>query len=179
MAEKPTYEELERRIQELKTDYTQLEKKLLEGIAQKSKAGRAQEHTDRYESILRRKNGEKFPVLKGDEPRFDNQSGQDIGSMGVVNDITERKRMEEPLREREEKYRLLFNMGVNAMFLVDNNTTQILECNNKASQLFGYSSQQLLSMKMTDLADKNGSVPDRSDSGQPVYQCTGCHYRCG
>ena len=43
-------------------------------------------------------------------------------------------------------------MGVNAMFLVDNNTTQILECNNKASQLFGYSSQQLLSMKMTDLS---------------------------
>uniref|UniRef100_UPI004055A82A PAS domain-containing sensor histidine kinase n=1 Tax=Candidatus Electrothrix sp. TaxID=2170559 RepID=UPI004055A82A len=70
----------------------------------------------------------------------------------VINDISERKRAEEDLREREEKYRLLFNMGVNAMFLVDNNTTQILECNNKASQLFGYSSQELLSMKMTDLS---------------------------
>jgi PAS domain S-box-containing protein len=52
----------------------------------------------------------------------------------------------------EDKYRLLFNMGVNAMFLVDNNTTRILECNNKASELFGYSTQELLSMKMTDLS---------------------------
>jgi PAS domain S-box-containing protein len=69
-----------------------------------------------------------------------------------VRDITERKRAEEVLREREEKFRLLFNMNVNAMFLVDNNTTQILECNDKASQLFGYSPQELLSMKMTDLS---------------------------
>ncbi len=71
---------------------------------------------------------------------------------GIELDVTEHKRAEEALREREGKYRLLFNMGVNAMFLVDNNTTQILECNNKASQLFGYSSQELLSMKMTDLS---------------------------
>ncbi|MDZ7664364.1 MAG: PAS domain S-box protein [Desulfotignum sp.] len=67
-------------------------------------------------------------------------------------DITDRKRMEEALREREERFRLIFNMGVNAMFLVDDNTTQILECNNKASQLFGYSVQELVTMKMTDLS---------------------------
>jgi len=73
-------------------------------------------------------------------------------TLNFLHDITDHKSMEEALREREEKYRLIFNMGVNAMFLVDNNTTQILECNNKASQLFGYSSQELLSMKMTDLS---------------------------
>jgi PAS domain S-box-containing protein len=73
-------------------------------------------------------------------------------TLNFMSDITERKKAEDQLREREEKYRLLFNMGVNAMFLVDNNTTQILECNNKASQLFGYSSEELLSMKMTDLS---------------------------
>jgi PAS domain S-box-containing protein len=73
-------------------------------------------------------------------------------TLNFMSDITERKKAEDQLREREKKYRLLFNMGVNAMFLVDNNTTQILECNNKASQLLGYSSQELLSMKMTDLS---------------------------
>ncbi|MCA1793444.1 MAG: PAS domain S-box protein, partial [Desulfobacteraceae bacterium] len=73
-------------------------------------------------------------------------------TLNFLHDITERKSMEEALREREEKYRLIFNMAVNAMFLVDNNTTQILECNNKASQLFSYSVQELLTMKMTDLS---------------------------
>jgi PAS domain S-box-containing protein len=76
----------------------------------------------------------------------------DLANLCFVNDITERKRAREALRESEEKYRLIFNMGVNAMFLIDDNTTQILDCNNKASQLFGYSIQKLLSMKMTDLS---------------------------
>ena len=58
----------------------------------------------------------------------------------------------ETLQKSEEKYRLIFNMGMDAMFLVDSNTTQILECNGKASQLFGYSPQELISMKMTDLS---------------------------
>ena len=73
-------------------------------------------------------------------------------TLNFLHDITERKRMEEALREREERYRLIFSMGANAMFLVDDDTTQILECNTKASQLFGYSSQELLSMNMTDLS---------------------------
>ncbi|MEE4241923.1 MAG: PAS domain S-box protein [Desulfopila sp.] len=70
----------------------------------------------------------------------------------VILDITERKQAEIALKESEEKYRLLFNLGVDAMFLVHNTTTQILECNAKASQLFGYTPQELLSMKMMDLS---------------------------
>jgi PAS domain S-box-containing protein len=80
------------------------------------------------------------------------EDGTAIRMVGCHMDITERKLAEKALRESEEKYRLIFNMGVNAMFLVDDNTTQILDCNNKACQLFGYSLQKLLSMKMTDLS---------------------------
>ena len=71
------------------------------------------------------------------------ESGQVTHIIEQLHDITERKNAEEALREKEERYRLLFNMGANAMFLVDDNTTQILECNNKASQLFAYSSRAL------------------------------------
>ncbi|MDZ7666268.1 MAG: PAS domain S-box protein [Desulfotignum sp.] len=157
MAENPTHEELERQVQELKTDYTQLEKKLHEAeslteeimtymteglvltdtrgtvifinqrlsemlgylpeqiigkcwldivpaeqqaIAQEAEARRAKGHTDRYEIILRRKDGHKFPVMIGAGPRFDKQSNEFIGIMGVVSDITERKLAEEALRHR-------------------------------------------------------------------------------
>ena len=209
MAERPTYEELESQVKELKTDYSHLKQELhearlfsedimrymTEGLVltdtretvifinqrlsemlgylpdqiigkswldmvsaehrastQEALARRAQGHTERYEIALSHKDGHKFPVFIGAGPRFDKQSGEFIGTMGVVNDITERKQADEALRDREERYRLIFNMGANAMFLVDSNTTQILECNNKASQMFGYSFEELLSMKMTDLS---------------------------
>jgi PAS domain S-box-containing protein len=103
------------------------------------------------ERTYRRKDGTTFPVLFEDRLLTD-EDDHIKGIRTAIQDITERKRMEEALREREERYRLIFNMGANAMFLVDDNTTQILECNNKASQLFGYSSQKLLSLKMTDLS---------------------------
>ena len=88
--------------------------------------------------------------------------------------LTEQKRAKEELREKEEKFRLLFNIGVNAMFLVDNNTTQILECNNKASRLFGYTSQKLLSMKMTDLSttpeETRRACQEKVSKKERVYQ---------
>ncbi|MBM9536090.1 PAS domain S-box protein [Desulfobulbus alkaliphilus] len=76
------------------------------------------------------------------------EDGQIVAHQGFYTDVTARKKAE----ESEEKYRLIFNMGVNAMFLVDNETTQILECNTKASQLFGYTPEKLVSMQMADLS---------------------------
>jgi PAS domain S-box-containing protein len=157
MAERPTYEDLERRIQELKTNCTQLENKLLESksfteeimiymteglvltdtrgtvtfinqrlsemlgylseeiigkcwldlvppdqhaIAKEAEARRAKGHTGWYEIILRHKDGHKFLVLIGAGPRFDKLSGDFIGTMGVVTDISERKQAEKSLEEK-------------------------------------------------------------------------------
>jgi PAS domain S-box-containing protein len=71
-----------------------------QAIAKKAEARRSQGHTDRYEIILHRKNGEKLPVMIGAGPRFDKQGGQYIGSMGVVTDISERKQAEKSLEEK-------------------------------------------------------------------------------
>ncbi|MFO7750836.1 MAG: PAS domain S-box protein [Desulfobacteraceae bacterium] len=98
-----------------------------------------------------KKNGDIIQVsLTGNISR--NKNGDFQQTHCIFHDITERKQAETTLRQSEGKYRLLFNMGVDAMFLVDNNNTRILECNKKASRLFGYSSQELLSMKMADLS---------------------------
>lgn len=56
------------------------------------------------------------------------------------------------LQGNEEKYRNLFESESDAIFLIDNRTGNILEANNAASLLYGYSREELLRMKNTDLS---------------------------
>ena len=71
----------------------------------------------------------------------------------VMIDITERKRVEEELREsHEEKYRRLFELESDALFLIDNERGTICEVNRAAERLYGYSREELLRMKNTDVS---------------------------
>jgi len=81
-----------------------------------------------------------------------NSSGQPIGFRGIVRDITERKRAEEALAESEERYRQLFEAESDAIVLIDNATGCILEANSAAAALYGYSKEELLSKKNSDLS---------------------------
>jgi PAS domain S-box-containing protein len=67
-------------------------------------------------------------------------------------DITARKRVEQALRESEQKYRLLFEMESDALFLIDNETGNILDVNAAAVSLYGYSREELLRMRNVDLS---------------------------
>jgi PAS domain S-box-containing protein len=67
-------------------------------------------------------------------------------------EITERKQMEEALRESEDKYRQLFELESDAIFLIDNESGRILEANTAASALYGYTHEELLAKKNTDLS---------------------------
>lgn len=58
----------------------------------------------------------------------------------------------EALRESEEKYRHLFEMESDAILLIENDAGQILEANTAASELYGYSREELLNRKNTDLS---------------------------
>jgi two-component system cell cycle sensor histidine kinase/response regulator CckA len=74
---------------------------------------------------------------------------------GYILDITRRKRAEEALKESEEKYRELFEMESDAIFLIENSTGSILEVNQAASVLYGYSREELLQKKNTDLSSES------------------------
>ncbi len=67
-------------------------------------------------------------------------------------DSVQRKRTEAALRESEEKYRQLFELELDALFLIDNVTGEILEVNASAVSLYGYSREELLRMRNTDLS---------------------------
>ncbi|MBW1802472.1 MAG: PAS domain S-box protein [Deltaproteobacteria bacterium] len=78
--------------------------------------------------------------------------------MGHLIDITDRKQAENAMKESEEKYRRLFEMESDAIFLIENDTGNILEVNAAASSLYGFRREELIKMKNTDLS----AEPDRT-----------------
>jgi PAS domain S-box-containing protein len=67
-------------------------------------------------------------------------------------DVSERKRVEQALRESEDRYRKLFDMESDAIFLVDVHALRFLDVNRSAETLYGYSREELLQMGPKDLA---------------------------
>ncbi|MBS3808520.1 MAG: PAS domain S-box protein, partial [Bacteroidales bacterium] len=66
-------------------------------------------------------------------------------------DITERKKAEERLREREEHFKALFYQNSSVLMLVDPETGKIHDVNNKAAEFYGYSLRKLKSMNVQDI----------------------------
>ena len=78
--------------------------------------------------------------------------GRPLRMLGTIQDITERKAGEEALRDREERYRQLFQTESDAIFLVDCLTCQLVEANNAALRLYGYRQEEILRLRTTDLS---------------------------
>ncbi len=71
---------------------------------------------------------------------------------GMVEDRTKRKHAEQIILEREEKYRQLFELESDAIFLIDSETGRILEANKSASSLYGFSKEEFLQKTNADLS---------------------------
>ncbi len=70
----------------------------------------------------------------------------------IAIDITERKRAEAVLRENEDRYRQLYEAESDAIFLIENESGRILMANTAAAVMYGYSAEELLHLKNTDLS---------------------------
>ncbi len=77
--------------------------------------------------------------------------GQDC-TLGMFYDITNQTKVQEELKENEEKFRQLFEAESDAIFLIDNESGNILEANAAATTLYGYSKEELLHKKNSDLS---------------------------
>jgi len=76
-----------------------------------------------------------------------NIEGGDLIARGAVRDITERKRVEEALRESEEKYRELVE-NANSIILRFNVNGYLTFFNEHAEMLFGYSKDEVIGMNV-------------------------------
>ena len=69
----------------------------------------------------------------------------------TIRDITERKIIEESLRESEKNYKFLFQSNPQPMWVYDKHTLKFLAVNDYAISKYGYSEEEFLSMSLYDI----------------------------
>ena len=80
-----------------------------------------------------------------------NAEGRITGLCGIARDITERKLTEQALVENEEKYRKLLEDASDAIFLADVESGMLLDGNQQATALTGWSTDELKRMHQREL----------------------------
>jgi len=70
----------------------------------------------------------------------------------ILRDHTEQKALEQTLKASEKKYKRLFEAESDAIFLIDKETGQILDANPAATLIYGYSHEEFLNLKNTEIS---------------------------
>jgi PAS domain S-box-containing protein len=102
------------------------------------------------ESVRRRKDGSLVAVEIYGVPILANE--KKVGVYAMYVDISERKRAEEALRKSERDYRNLFESANDAILILEPESERILEANNKACEVYGFSREDLLGLSLKKLS---------------------------
>lgn len=95
-----------------------------------------------------------------------NENNEVIGIVAFAQDITERKMIEKELQENQERYKTLFQMESDSLFLLDKETGAILDANNAACRTYGYTIEELLKLKNTDMSAEPEKTKHATDQSQ-------------
>ena len=87
-----------------------------------------------------------------------NEEGKISRYVGIADDITERKKAEEALRESEEKYRELVKHAPTGIYELDFRTDRFVSINDVMCELTGYSREEFLKMSPDNLLDEEGKA---------------------
>ncbi|HTY37975.1 MAG TPA: PAS domain S-box protein [Bacteroidota bacterium] len=111
------------------------------------------------ELLNRKKNGELYWEFVTISPLRDS-TGQITHFLGIKEDITKRKRVDEALRISEENLRVIFNSVYDAIFIHELNGT-VIDVNEKGLKMFGVTKEQALTLSMKDdLSSKENALDD-------------------
>ncbi len=109
------------------------------------------------EVINKTKDGRLVHIEATANPMLD-ERGQIIGFLAIQRDVTERSRVEQRLRESEEalreseaEYRGLFDNSPMPTWVFDIETMRFLAVNEAAIKHYGYSREEFLRMRVTDI----------------------------
>jgi histidine kinase len=86
-----------------------------------------------------------------------NARGDIIAAMEMSLDITERKQLEEKLKESERKYHEIFNNMPNPVFVLDMDSLRILDCNESVTSVYGYDKDEIKNSSFLNLFPEGDS----------------------
>jgi PAS domain S-box-containing protein len=105
--------------------------------------------SEQYEFRFLRQDGTELWGIVAASPVRD-ETGQIIGALGMVTDITKRKAAEAALRRGEEELRAMFESTAMGVALVDTSGA-IIKCNPALEQLMGYASGELIGVTIAQM----------------------------
>jgi PAS domain S-box-containing protein len=78
-------------------------------------------------------------------------NGRIVGLRGTAQDITERKKAEDKLRESEEQFRSIFNSAMDGILIADIETYKFLTGNNTICRMLGYTVDEIGGLSVMDI----------------------------
>ncbi|MHB8843947.1 MAG: PAS domain-containing hybrid sensor histidine kinase/response regulator [Nitrospirota bacterium] len=97
--------------------------------------------------------------------RFYDIHGTELGLIGVISDITERKRAEAELQEKESTYRTLFESANDGIFIYD--STGFTDCNQRGAEMYGLPKGKIIGRSPAEFA------PERQPDGRLSAEVAG------
>ena len=107
---------------------------------------------------------------------FFDTDGRLVETQSVGRDITDRKRVEEALRESEEKFRSIFDQSLDAIFLTEPDGI-IIDANPAACKIFGMTVQEFCRLGRAGIIDQNDprlplALEERKQTGKVNTELT-------
>ncbi len=108
---------------------------------------------------------------KGESVR--DKTGRIVELVGTAQDITQRKKAELLLKEREQVYRSMFDNNNSVMLLIDPATGSIVDANPSACAFYGHGKERLTGMNITDIntlsQEEINTEMDNTGSKKKIY----------